>query len=90
LEEHPEVFEYCKWTDCEANSPLKEYSLWIPSFNSPLSIFKTSVKGNKCFSSLFHHKHYDWEKPIDYGFILTNKGYTIKLYGFSEETQQNN
>ena len=60
------VFEECGWNSCDySNStglidrllgrqrvPKKEYSLWMPKINTPMSYLGLTYNQSKCFSSL--------------------------------------
>lgn len=87
FQENKDLFKHCGWSDCSKNGPDKEYQLWIPKLDSPLSILRTSTTQNKCFASLINHLNYDWNQEIEGNFFVKTKGITIRVYGFTESTK---
>lgn len=90
-ENNPQVFEDCGWNSCHKDPfdifskvPQSEYNLWIPELTSPLSIVEW-LKSHKCFSGMLSPV-FDLSKEKNQ--ILSNKkGMTIKLFGFTPNTQ---
>lgn len=90
----PQTFETCGWNACSSkdrinrwqkrNIPKKEYQIWIPDVNSPMSIFSPFQRNKDCFASLFG-PDYDF---IDNKLKLKRKrGLTIYPLGLSSTSK---
>ena len=54
-EKEPKTFRSCGWSSCEKgdpNTPEKEYQIWIPNFQSNMSLFSIYVENSHCFAHL--------------------------------------
>lgn len=90
--QNSEVFKACGWNECKKEFwefwkyvPSKEYDVWFPDINSPLTILTYSEQKNICWAMIikqFLDKSKNMsENPKPY------IGYKIKVYGNTEKTK---
>ena len=90
---NPITFSACGWNNCKKNFwefwksvPKKEYNIWLPKINSPLTILNLDEKTNICWANFLKQK-IDINKPIEKNPIF-NKGYKIRVFGNTENTKK--
>lgn len=81
--QHPEVFKSCGWNTCDKTKagkgrwvmPDREYKMWIPEFDSVMSISKPFKNNQNCFANVMGMviKQINVPKPNSAG------AYSIKL-----------
>ncbi len=96
--ESPEVFSTCGWNSCNQESnvlerllyglnvPEREYSLWIPQINTPLSPLQLTRNESLCFNYLLAITA-DPKAPLQERYVSKVKGVSFKMFGQTAETR---
>ena len=88
-EKDPETFKSCGWASCEKggpNTPEFEYTIWIPSFTSKMSIFSIHKENSNCFSNLLGFRVSKNNGKLE---IKNAPGVSINPIGESSKTRTN-
>ena len=88
---NPEAFLTCGWTTCSTDvghslksSPKKEYQIWIPDLESPMSLVVPTETSRLCFGMLVEQG----SQVINGTLTPVNRpGVTFSVQGFTPETQ---
>lgn len=81
----PATFTACGWNTCAGgpNSPLKEYQMWVPNVDSPMTIVSGNELNKDCFAGLIEVV-FDTEGGK---FVPIQKpGITLSVTGYTPET----
>ena len=88
-EKEPKTFRSCGWSSCEKgdpNTPKKEYQIWIPNFQSNMSLFSLYVENSHCFAHLVSLRYSEKNGKI---VLKSPKGVTIDPIGGTPKTRTN-
>ncbi len=91
---HPDIFQNCKWTSCNPSDAVKffsavpkaEYSLWLPEITAPFSLLSTSPNSKSCFVGLFGLR---WDASGQQLKMESPKGVKVTPVGMSPQTVSN-
>lgn len=93
-ENHPDLFQNCKWTSCKqtdavnyfSSVPKSEYSLWLPELTSPFSLLSVTKSAKSCFVGMFGFR---WDASGQLLKIESPKGVKVTPVGMSPQTISN-
>lgn len=87
--QQPDLFARCGWSTCSwsmmSSKPKAEYTIWIPSITSPLTLASPLHKRKECMAGLFGTS---WTKKSNNLFLNPLAGVTIKAMGYTNETRE--